>query len=290
MVSIIGLGLNILTISALYAIVAIGFTLIFGVGGIFNLAHGGLLAAGGFISYLSITVLGANIFFSLIYAVIGVGLLGAVFYRGILRHVEDNQIAVLLITLLVGFLIQHTFGIFQTRQKFSIPQLLTGEVAAGGYTVQRNMIFVFISAWVSILGVFWLVRYTKIGKSMIAMSMSKRGSAIVGIDAEETSLFTWVVASMLAGFGGVLLTSFRSGVWNMGIDPLLLSFVIVILGGLGSIKGSVVAAHLIGGIEVVVTRLIDPQLTGVVPLTLLVVILLVRPQGLFGREVTGSNV
>lgn len=289
MVDIIGITLNILTISALYALIAIGFTLIFGVGGIFNLAHGGLVAAGGFISYLTMLHFGANIFFALIYATIGVGILGAVLYRGILQNIEDNQIAVLLITLLAGFFIQHTFGIFVTKQKFSIPEVLTGSVSAGGYTVQSNMIFVFISSWAAILGVFWLVERTEIGKSMIAMSMSKRGSAIVGIDARQTSLFTWVVASMLAGFAGVLLTSFQTGVWNMGINPLMLAFVIVILGGLGSIKGTVIAAYLIGAIEVTVTRIIDPQLTGVVPLTLLVVILLIRPQGLFGREVTGSD-
>lgn len=289
MVDIIGLTLNILTISALYALIAIGFTLIFGVGGIFNLAHGGLVAAGGFISYLTMVYLGANIFFALIYATIGVGILGAVLYRGILHNIEDNQIAILLITLLAGFFIQHTFGIFVTKQKFSIPEVLTGSVPVGSYTVQSNMIFVFITSWIAILGVFWLVERTEIGKSMIAMSMSKRGSAIVGIDAKQTSLFTWVIASMLAGFAGVLLTSFQTGVWNMGIDPLMLAFVIVILGGLGSIKGTVIAAYLIGAIEVTVTRLIDPQLTGVVPLTLLVVILLIRPQGLFGREVTGSD-
>jgi len=289
MVDIITLATNIMAISALYAIVAIGFTLIFGVGGIFNLAHGGLLAAGGFISYLTITFLGANVFFSLLYATVGIGLLGAVVYLVVIRPIENNQVAVLLITLLVGFFIQHTFGIFMTKQKFSIPEVLTGSFSFGNQTIQHNMIFVFISAWVAIAGLFLLVERTRIGKSMVAMSMSKRGSAVVGIDAKQTSLFTWVVASMLAGFAGVLFTSFRSGVWNMGIDPLIISFVIVVLGGLGSIRGSVVAAHLVGGIEVVVTRIIDPQLTGVVPLVLLVVILLIRPQGLYGREVTGSD-
>lgn len=289
MVDIIGLTLNILTISALYALIAIGFTLIFGVGGIFNLAHGGLVAAGGFISYLTMFYLGANIFFGLIYATIGVGIIGVALYRGILHRIEDNHIAVLLITLLAGFFIQHTFGIFVTKQKFSIPEVLVGETTLAGYTVQDNMIFVFASSWVAIIAVFWLVERTEIGKSMIAMSMSKRGSAIVGIDAKQTSTFTWVIASMLAGFAGVLLTSFQTGVWNMGINPLMLSFVIVVLGGLGSIKGTVFAAYLVGGIEVTVTRLIDPQLTGVVPLTLLVVILLIRPQGLFGREVTASD-
>lgn len=290
MVDIIGITLNVLALSALYSVIAIGFTLIFGVGGIFNLAHGGLVAAGGFISYLAISWFGANVFFALVYATIGTGLLGVVMYRWILHRIEDNHIAVLLITLLVGFLIQHTFGIFVSKQTFAIPQVMTGSVTFGGYTVQNNMIVIFVISWVAIFGVLWLVENTEIGKSMIAMSMSRRGSAIVGIDAEETSLFTWFVASMLAGLGGVLLTSFQSGVWNMGIDPLMLSFVIVILGGLGSIKGSIIAAYLVGGVEVTVTRVIDPQLTGVVPLVMLVLILLVRPKGLFGREVSGTDV
>lgn len=289
MVDIIGLSLNILTIGALYALVAIGFTLIFGVGGVFNLAHGGLVAGGGFISYLAVDWFGANIIFGLIYGTVGAGIIGAVIYRGILHRVEEDHIAVLLLTLLFGFLIQHSFGIFVTKQKFAIPQVFTGTLTVAENTVQNNMLFVFLSSWAAILGIFWLVENTDYGKAMLAMSMNRKGAATVGIDARQTSLFTWVLASMLAGFAGVLLTSFRSGVWNMGIDPLMLSFVIVVLGGLGSIKGSVVAAYLVGGIEVAVTRLIDPQLTGVVPLVMLVVILLIRPEGLFGREVADSN-
>jgi branched-chain amino acid transport system permease protein len=88
---------------------------------------------------------------------------------------------------------------------------------------------------------------------------------------------------MFAGFAGVLLTSFRSGGWDMGLDPMVLSFAIVVLGGLGSIRGSVLGAYIIGTVETVTVSVVDTRLTGVVPLLILIAVLAVRPQGLFGR-------
>lgn len=274
-----------IAISSLYALVAIGFTLIFGVGGVFNLAHGALLALGGFTSYFISFKYGLSPVLGLVGAVLVTGLVGGVLYLKVIEPVEDNTVAVLILTLLAGFLIQFGFGIFVTKQTVSIPQIAPGSVSIAGTTVQNNTVFVFVSSVILMVSLFVLVERTEVGKAIIAMSMSERGASLVGIDQRRMKLYTWVLAAMFAGFAGVLLTSYQTGQWNMGLQPLLLSFTIVILGGLGSIKGSIVAAYLIGFVETITTSVVSSQLTGVVPLTLLIVILLVRPQGLFGRGV-----
>jgi branched-chain amino acid transport system permease protein len=285
MVNITNILISGIAISSLYALVAIGFTLIFGVGGVFNLAHGALLALGGFTSYFISFRYGLSPILGLVGAVVVTGLVGGVLYLQVIEPVEDNTVAVLILTLLAGFLIQFGFGIFVTKQTISIPQIAPGSVSIAGTGIQNNTIFVFVSAVVLMAGLFVLVERTDIGKAIIAMSMSEKGASLVGIDQRRMKLYTWVLAAMFAGFAGVLLTSYQTGQWNMGLQPLLLSFTIVILGGLGSIKGSIIAAYLIGFVETITTSVVSSQLTGVVPLSLLIVILLVRPQGLFGRGV-----
>jgi len=285
MVNITNILISGIAISSLYALVAIGFTLIFGVGGVFNLAHGALLALGGFTSYFISFRYGLSPILGLLGAVVVTGLVGGVLYLQVIEPVEDNTVAVLILTLLAGFLIQFGFGIFVTKQTISIPQIAPGSVSIAGTGIQNNTIFVFVSSVVLMAGLFVLVERTDIGKAIIAMSMSEKGASLVGIDQRRMKLYTWVLAAMFAGFAGVLLTSYQTGQWNMGLQPLLLSFTIVILGGLGSIKGSIIAAYLIGFVETITTSVISSQLTGVVPLSLLIVILLVRPQGLFGRGV-----
>jgi branched-chain amino acid transport system permease protein len=285
MVNITNILIGGIAISSLYALVAIGFTLIFGVGGVFNLAHGALLALGGFTSYFISFRYGLSPILGLVGAVVVTGAVGGVLYLQVIEPVEDNTVAVLILTLLAGFLIQFGFGIFVTKQTISIPQLAPGSVTIAGTGIQNNTIFVFVSSVLLMIGLFYLVERTDVGKAIIAMSMSEKGSSLVGINDRRMKLYTWVLASMFAGFAGVLLTSFQTGQWNMGLQPLLLSFTIVILGGLGSIKGSIIAAYLIGFIETITTSVISSQLTGIVPLSLLIVILIVRPQGLFGRGV-----
>jgi branched-chain amino acid transport system permease protein len=285
MVNLVNIVVSGIAISSLYALIAIGFTLIFGVGGVFNLAHGALLALGGFTSYFISFRYGYSIVFGIIGAVVVTGIVGAVLYLQVIEPVEDNTIAVLILTLLTGFLIQFGFGIFVTKQTISIPQVAPGTTSLAGAEIQNNAIFVFVASAVLMAGLFVLVERTDVGKAIIAMSMSERGASLVGIDHRRVKLYTWVLAAMFAGFAGVLLTSYQTGQWNMGLQPMLLAFTIVILGGLGSIKGSIIAAYLIGFIEVITTTVVSSQLTGVVPLSLLVVVLLVQPQGLFGRGV-----
>ncbi|MFC7165163.1 branched-chain amino acid ABC transporter permease [Halospeciosus flavus] len=128
------------------------------------------------------------------------------------------------------------------------------------------------------------VNYTRTGKAILATSMSTKGAALVGVESERMYLYTWVIAGALAGLAGVFLGSIQTASWAMGRAPLVLSFSIVVLGGIGSIRGSLIGAYVIGFLEVFTVSYIDSSLSGLASLVVLVAILLVKPEGLFGRE------
>ena len=287
MVSTANVIVTAISISSLYAIIAIGFTLIFGVGGVLNFSHGALITIGAEASYLlsNPTNLGLHPAVGLVGGMVTAAVVGAILYLGVVRFVEDEPVTLLILTFIIGFFIQHACRVFITgTSNFSVDQVTPGETTIAGVTVFDIDIFIFVLAAVLIAATGLFVSRTKTGKAILAVSMSDKGAAVVGIDARKINLITWLLASAFAGIAGVLLTMKQTGTWSMGTQPLILAFSIVILGGLGSIKGSVVGAYIIGFTETITTSYIDSSLQGFTALVLLIVFLLVKPEGLFGRE------
>lgn len=288
MVDVLSIVVNAAALGALYSLIAIGFTMIYGVGGVLNFAYGGQVTAGAFGAYHVVQILGGNVWIGLVGGMLAASLVGILLYFGAVRFCQDEAIAVLVITFLSGFTLEYLFRTFYTTDTITISLFFEGNSLLLGQRIQHNMVFIFVSSWIIIglLGVF--VTRTTTGKAIIAMSNSKRGAQLVGIRKFRMNLYTWGIGGLFAGFAGVIILSFRGGAWNMGLDPLLLAFSIVILGGLGSIKGSVIGAYIIGTFEVLIISLIDASLLGVASLVVLLVVLTVRPQGLFGREAVGD--
>lgn len=291
MVNALNLVVNAVVISALYAVIAIGFTLIFGVGGVLNLAHGASIAVGAFSAYYATTLFGGTSIFGLglpvaavLAAIIVPGIFSALLYWGMIEHVEDQPIMVMILTLVTAVAIEQVIlSIFGAQPK-ALPSIITSQVAFAGVQIGGQRLLVFALSWVLIGALFAFVNFTKTGKAILATSMSDKGAALVGIDSDRINLLIWVLAGVFAGLAGYFLGSFRAASWSMGRAPLVLSFSIVVLGGVGSIRGSVVGAYLIGFLEVLTVSLIDPSLTGLTSLVVLILVLLVKPEGLFGRE------
>ncbi|MFT4884801.1 MAG: branched-chain amino acid transport system permease protein [Natronomonas sp.] len=287
-------------ISALYAIIAIGFTLIFGVGGILNFAHGAFITVGAFAAFIvsSSSGLGLPIVFGLLAATLAGAAIGGATYLGIIRYVRTRPVTVLILTLVIGFFIMYVLNIFTDEimgvdpLQIPVPPVIGTESALaslpfiGASTL--NSLFIFTTSWLLIGALYYFVNHTRTGRAILAVSMSDKGAALVGIKAEKINLITWVLAGAFAGYAGVLLAGdLGGGSWLMAIEPpapLVLSFAIVILGGLGSIKGSVVGAYIIGFFETFTVTFVSSQLAGISSLILLLVFLLVKPEGLYGRE------
>jgi branched-chain amino acid transport system permease protein len=284
-VSPITVGINVLMLGALYALIAVGFTLIFGVGGILNLAHGAFLTIGGYIAFYVVDA-GQNVALAIPVAAVVAGVAGVALYKGVLKKVSENPVSVLILSLVAGLLVEQVFLILEGGEPKILPGIVEGNLAFAGVSVQTNRLLVFLASWVVIIGLFYFVNETKTGQAILATSMSRKGAAIVGIDADRVFTLTWVVAAALAGIAGVFLATFQSVNPLMGRNPLLLSFSIVVLGGLGSIRGSIVGAYVISFLDQITVQYIDSQLAGVSGLIVLVAVLILRPEGLFGRELT----
>ncbi|MFW5918993.1 MAG: branched-chain amino acid ABC transporter permease [Halanaeroarchaeum sp.] len=270
-------------ISALYALVAIGFTLIFGVGSVLNLAHGATLTIGAFSAFYVAKVFGLGVWLGALSALVVPAVFAATLYLVMIRRIEDDPITVMILSLVAAIAVEELIKLFVGTQPVAIPPLVSGQIAiAGG--IQANRVLIFALSWVVIGFLFVIVNYTTTGKAILATSMSTKGAALVGIETERMYLLTWLLAGAFAGLAGFFLASVQTATWSMGRTPLVLSFSIVVLGGLGSIRGSVVGAYVIGFLETMTTSFVDSSLSGLASLVVLVFILLVRPEGLFGRE------
>jgi branched-chain amino acid transport system permease protein len=281
-VSIATVAANVLLLGALYALVAIGFTLIFGVGGVLNLAHGASITLGAYSAYYAVQF-GLGIYVGGLVALAVPALFNYALYKGLIKPAGENPVAVLILTLVLSLVVEQVFLAIAGAQPVTIPGFVDGQVAILG-GLEANRVLGFVLSWVLIGGLFYFVNRTKQGQAILATSMSKKGSALVGINPDRTYTYTWIIAGLLAGVAGLFLGSFQSLNPLMGRSPLLLSFSIVVLGGLGSIRGSVIGAYFISLLDQLTIFYVSDRLAGLSGLVVLVVVLLVRPKGLFGRE------
>lgn len=276
---------NAAVLSAIYALIAIGLSLIYGVGGIFNLAHGVSVTLGAYVMFYVVTLLGWNVLVGVVAALLVPGLFSLALYKGLIKTIEDRPTTVMTVTLLIELIAGNVVREVAGSQARVVPLVVSGRTEFLGTTVLYNGIVAFVVSWVVICLLFLFVRHTMTGQAILATSMSRKGTRMVGIDRDRANTYTWVLAGVLAGIGGLFFGSIRTAQPSLGLDALLIAFPVVVLGGIGSIRGSVIAAYIIGLSNVFVLTFVSSRLAGIAPLVIFIVILLVRPKGIFGREV-----
>jgi branched-chain amino acid transport system permease protein len=288
MVDIVTAIIQATTVSAVYALIAIGFTMIFGVAGVLNLAHGALLMAG---AYVYAIVVMPNVMpqfeyppaVGLVAGIVVTALLSLLLYEILVKRIEDNVVITFLSTVIVAtatsqFLTWY-FGASVLTVRFT-----TGFFEIAGTSVAYWEGIGFVVSWIAI-GLLWLyVTKTDDGRSILATSMSERGAQLTGVNIRAVRAKTWLIAGALAGLGGMFLGFDGGASPLMWLNPLAVAFIAVVVGGIGSIKGSVVGAYLIGFIEQITVETIGNGFRGMPTLLLLVLFMLYMPEGLFGRE------
>jgi len=282
-------------ISALYALVAIGFTMIFGVANVLNLAHGAFIMAAAYAAYVLSVSLNLNIYLSFILAIFFTALLAIATYKGLVRYIQHSPVITMIVTLAFALILQQLVIYFFGDTPKNLKPLIGGTTALLGVTVENNRILAFIISCI-VIGLLWLfVGATKAGKAIMATSQDRIGAALAGIDPEHIYTITWGISGALAAVAGIFLASLLTMVPYMWIDPLIIAFAVVILGGLGSIRGSLIAAYIVGFVETLTVYLPriaptawlgGPRWSGLASLVILIIILILRPQGLFGREMS----
>ena len=278
--------------SALYALGATGFTLIFGVTGVLNLSHGSLMVAAAVGAWAAGSYWGFGAPAS---AAVGIALclaLALVTYALIVRRLqltskireEEKEIFILTATLLWGIMIQEAVAYLFTDNAKTVLPIVSGVIDLGGERTPKNEIFTAVVCWLAIAGLWLAVNRTRAGKILLAASMNPRGLTGLGVELSRVYLGVWAIYGLLAGVAGVLLGMFL-GVSSYSAGPLTASaFSIVVLGGLGSVSGSLIAAYVVGYIETLTAYLISPAYREIPALLLLVVVMYVRPHGLLGRR------
>lgn len=269
-------------VGSIYALIAIGFTLIYGVRGVLNLAHGALLMIGAYAYLVSNSML-PNIG-AFIVGIIVAGIASYILYMALVRFVEHNIVITFLTTLLVALILQELFIIQFSLAPRSLAPLIGGGIQVAGTRVKLYQLLAFALSWVA-LGLLWLfVTKTETGRAILATAMTEKGAKLSGVDVDYVNAVTWLVAGAFAGFAGVFIGSLQQTSPTMWIEALGLAFIIVTIGGIGSIKGSIVGAYLIGFLQTLTVQLGGANLRGLFSLLLLIAIIIVRPEGLFGRE------
>lgn len=277
-------------ISALYGLGAVGFTLMFGVSGVLNLAHGGTMLVAAVTAWWLADRIGT---YGGALAGMAAGIACAfVTYFAIVRPIqrsraisgEEKEIFVLTGTLLWGIMIQEAVAYLTTTSPHTVRPLIAGVVDLAGVRTPANEIVTAALCWLAI-GLLWLlINRTRTGKALLAASINPRGLTLLGYELSNIYVLVWGIYGVLAGVAGVLLGAFL-GVSSDNAGTLTASaFSIVVLGGLGSVSGSLIAAYAVGYLETLTAYLVQPYLRNIPALLLLVLVVYIRPQGLLGRR------
>jgi branched-chain amino acid transport system permease protein len=284
-VQLVDVLLNGLTIGMVYVLVAAGLSVVFGVMGVLNLAHGELLALGAYFAFSLVTGFDAGGFWVALLAVpLLVGVVGAVTERGLVNRVYGRgQLAQILLTfgllLVIYDLKRFVWG--PNPKFYSAPAVVDRTVGLLGFSYSGYSLFIVGAGGLLALGVWAALTRTRVGLVIRAGAEDREMVRTLGIDIDRYYTLVFGAGAALAAFGGVVLGGYQNVSPEMGNAVIIPAFVIVVLGGLGSFRGAVVGGLVVGIVQSAVSTFV-PTIQGVVIFLLMIGVLLVRPEGLFG--------
>lgn len=270
-------------LSGFYALIAVGFTMIFSVGRVLNLAYGVYIMLGGYIYYLFVQMLHFPKAPSFLIAVLAGAVFGVLTYLVMVRRLRGNPIAVEISTLILAVVMQSLIIVIFSPAPRAMWPIIPGVFRLLGVSISLNVFFAMVTSWVVLGGLLIFVRKTALGRAIRAVSMDVKGAVVSGIDPEKINVVTWAMSGAFGAIAGVFFATYTQLDPTMWVGPLITAVAIVIVGGIGSIMGSLVAAHIIGFLETFTTTVIAPGLSGVFTLLLIIVILVILPKGLLGK-------
>ena len=270
--------------SAIYAMLAVGFTLIFGVARILNLAHGSFYALGADGAYFVSSQLKIPLLPAALLAVALVAVFGIVVERVLIRPMRKSQLAVLMITLAVALVIEQ--GLFLTfgSEYRNVPAFVDTKFTIGGVAVGGARLLA-LGVGVVLIAVLWLfIQRTRLGSAILAISQDPVAAQYMGIPSDRIFTVVMGISAALAAAAGVLAGPFLTVQPTMWLLPIVKAFAIVVVGGLGSIPGSILAAMMLGYAETLVGYTISTSWTEIVSVLATLLMLVFRPAGIFGRR------
>lgn len=282
--------INGISLGSVYALIALGYTMVYGIAKMLNFAHGDVIMIGGYAVFVTVSGMGMNPLAAIVISMAVCTVLGVTIERVAYRPLRGaSPLAVLITAIGVSYLLQNiallVFGsdtkAFSNLVTFSNVVLFDGQLVIKSVTIVTVIVSVII-----MVGLTLFVKKTKIGRAMTAVSEDKGAAQLMGINVNGTIAVTFAIGSSLAAIAGVLLCSaYPSLTPYTGSMPGIKAFVAAVFGGIGSIPGAFIGGILLGVIENLSKAYISSQLADAIVFSILIIVLLVKPTGLLGRQI-----
>ncbi|KPG01992.1 urea ABC transporter permease subunit UrtB [Rhodopseudomonas palustris] len=287
-----------LSLGSVLLLVALGLAITYGAMGVINMAHGEMVMIGAYVTVLSGIWLGTNIFVAIPLAFIVTALLGLLIERVVVRKLYGRLLDTLLATWGIAILIQqavrlefglsffgiHIQGLGPGLQNVAVPAFLQGTFMIGGAEINRYRAFIIVVTTILAL-LTWLIMYrTAIGTQVRAIIRNPKMAAACGINVERVNALTFAFGSGLAGIAGVMMSGFKTVFPDMGTSMVVDGFLVVVMGGVGSLLGSVLSAGILGEINGLVAAATNDILARAVVFGIVIAIIILKPKGLFALK------
>jgi len=269
-----------------YAMLSLGLAVIFGLLGIVNFAHGALYMIGAYVAWFALEQFGINYWFALVIAPVVVGVLGVVIERTLLRHLYKlDPIYGLLLTfglaLIAEGVFREQFGV--SGQSYPVPEALRGATNLGFMVLPNYRAWVVLASLLICLGTWVLIEKTRLGATLRAGTENPALVQAFGINVPLMVMLTYASGAALAAIAGVLAAPVIQVTPLMGSNLIIVVFAVVVIGGMGSILGSILTGLALGLIEGL-TKVFYPEASSIVVFVIMAIVLMIRPAGLFGKE------
>ena len=269
---------------SVYALLAIGFSLIFGVARIVNIAHTAFYMVAAYCIYYISYRMGLHPVWGMLIAIVLVALLGMISYQLFINPIREHEGAVLIATIALAIAFQEIMSIKFTGTYLSVPSLIKGYFTILGVKVFYQQLLTFCAA-VLVMAVLWVfLMRTRLGLAIRSTAQDREVANLMGINEARVAMFVMGISVGLAAFAGAVVVPLTVLEPHMWMPPLIMMMAVVVLGGLGSLKGSFTGAYILGFAQALVVFLapMGAYLKGSVALSIMIVVLLIRPEGLFG--------
>ena len=282
---IIGTFANVLILSSMYILVALGFALLFSIMGILHVAHGAVYTIGGYICYYLAQAAGLNVWFSLILTVVIVSLFGLLLERLCFRPFFGDFDRSLVVGIALILILQTTIVITRGQESLSIPPFMEGFLRYGPISVSFERIVTFVIGAALLLLLVWFINNTKPGLQMRAIAQDIQGAIMQGINVNRVSAIATMIACGSAAVAGCLMGAYLSLDPFMGDYVLSKALILVILGGMGSMSGLFFGGLVLGALDATLPVFFSGSVAEVIAMSVIIIVLLIRPTGFLGREI-----
>lgn len=281
--------INGLSLGSIYALIALGYTMVYGIINLINFAHGDIYMLGAYIGFAATTYFHVGFIPAILISMVGCGFIGIVVEKAAYKPIRNStRIAALITAIAVSLFIEYGTMYFVKAETRTYPPVLDNKsikLLNGGVILNTSDIYIIVITVVLMILLQYIIYRTKMGKAMRAVAMDKEAAEYMGVSIDNTISFTFAIGSALAGVAGVLVGVYYNSINPlMGIVPGLKAFIAAVIGGIGLIPGAVIGGYFLGMTETMVSAYGGSLYKDGVAFAILIIMLLIKPNGLLGKN------